>query len=497
MSLLLSIFFLGGLCFLGLSNKDTFSQSVKAISEKVCTDQITTQGQLQADINSIEIAMKENFRHKVIAKDIYGLGLMAMNKNVVGNSEYIKDDAGIMQLICEPISHNNYLSGLSELSKTLQNSETPFIYINLPDRGKNFSVADSFCYFGKKYDDITSELKNLNIDVLDIDKEIIETSQIHYDDFFFRTDIHLYTESEFKIANLITNHLATEYSLFFPYTDTVFDQNMYEWTPHSFYGNTCGSSGSFFAGTDTFQTFTPLFETQLKLTIPLANIVKEGTFNDVMTNQYIDNGENIYWVTNYGHFTEPIYKYDNALCSEGPRLLFICDSLFMRTFTFLAMNSSHITVVDPRFFNGIDWVTECLNVEKYDAVIIGDSGFLNNMPFCQGDNIFDAEILSHNAPSTVNHADSYTIDITVKNTGNTLWTEENGIRLCIWQDGVDYGYRVTLPENETVEPGDEHTFSLTGFVLPELPSTNLEFQMVREGITYFGEKEAVNISAEE
>lgn len=115
----------------------------------------------------------------------------------------------------------------------------------------------------------------------------------------------------------------------------------------------------------------------------------------------------------------------------------------------------------------------------------------------QNNNILDAQILSHTAPSTVNHTDSYTIDITVKNTGNTSWTEENGIRLCIWQDGIDYGYRVTLSENETVEPGEEHTFTLTGFVLPELPSTTLEFQMVREGITYFGKKDAVNISAEE
>lgn len=109
----------------------------------------------------------------------------------------------------------------------------------------------------------------------------------------------------------------------------------------------------------------------------------------------------------------------------------------------------------------------------------------------------EAEIVSHNAPVTVNHSDSYDIDITVKNTGTASWSESDLIRLCIWQDGVDYGYRITLAENETVEPGSERTFTLIGFVLPEAEATTLEFQMVKEGIMYFGEKEPAVISAVE
>lgn len=108
---------------------------------------------------------------------------------------------------------------------------------------------------------------------------------------------------------------------------------------------------------------------------------------------------------------------------------------------------------------------------------------------------FNAEIVSNNAPATVNHNDSYTIDITVKNTGTASWSESEQIRLCIWQDGGDYGYRLMLPEDQTVSPGDEYTFTLTGFVLPEADSTTLEFQMVKESVMYFGEKEPVYISS--
>lgn len=107
----------------------------------------------------------------------------------------------------------------------------------------------------------------------------------------------------------------------------------------------------------------------------------------------------------------------------------------------------------------------------------------------------DAEVISHTAPSVVNHEKSYTFDITVQNTGSADWSEAQQIRLCIWQDGVDYGYRLQLPNGVTLAPGEEYTFTLEGFVLPEADSTCLEFQMLQEGVRYFGEKEQVDITA--
>ena len=108
----------------------------------------------------------------------------------------------------------------------------------------------------------------------------------------------------------------------------------------------------------------------------------------------------------------------------------------------------------------------------------------------------NAEIVSENAPEVVDHTSSYNIDITVKNTGTEAWTEQDQYRLCIWQDGMDWGFRVTLPEDVTVEPGEEYTFTLSDFVLPEQDSTYLEFQMVQEGVCYFGEKKRADIRAE-
>ena len=44
----------------------------------------------------------------------------------------------------------------------------------------------------------------------------------------------------------------------------------------------------------------------------------------------------------------------------------------MRAQTFLALNAAHVTVLDPRYFNGTDYLSMCLkdSGNPYDAVII-------------------------------------------------------------------------------------------------------------------------------
>ena len=105
-----------------------------------------------------------------------------------------------------------------------------------------------------------------------------------------------------------------------------------------------------------------------------------------------------------------------------------------------------------------------------------------------------ALILSENAPRSIERGKTYDIDIKVKNTGTESWSEDNLIRLCIWQDGKDLGYRVYLPEGVEVFPGEEYTFTLKDFQAPPSNSTYIEFQMLQETILYFGDKKRVDVT---
>lgn len=68
------------------------------------------------------------------------------------------------------------------------------------------------------------------------------------------------------------------------------------------------------------------------------------------------------------------------------------------------------------------------------------------------------------------------------------------VRLCIYQDGKDWGYRVTLPDGVEVKPGEQYTFTLQDFQAPSNDSTYLEYQMVQETFQYFGQKQRVDIT---
>ncbi len=344
--------------------------------------------------NTISSILKDSFAYRSKFIDLYGLSKRTLGDRIIGKYEFVKDESGIMQLIQEPLKYDNYLLSLKELSETLKDRDIPFIYLNLPDRGENFSASDTTYYWGKKYDDVMTQIQSMNIDVLDLQEKLVETSLVPYDEFFLHTDVHLGSKTEFAIAKLITEHLTEKYSVVFPNTDKAYDYNMYDWKDYNFCGNLCNSSGRLYNGTDIFQTFEPKFDTHLKLTIPAANTVREGSFYDVMTNGYDTIDGNPYWITNYGHFLQAYYFYENLLLPDAPKLLVICDSMFMRTNTFLTLNASHVTVVDPRVYDGIDHVTACLNEKDYDAVIIGDTGFLNNFSFGRKFNIPESVLAS-------------------------------------------------------------------------------------------------------
>lgn len=198
-----------------------------------------------------------------------------------------------------------------------------------------------------------------------------------------------------------------------------------------------------------------------------------------------------------------IYQYKNKTISEN-KILIYGDSMFesWNMKELLAEHFSELTFVRVKqtdFQNQID--KEMLDVLDPNIVVleiteryINQLGNKLNYVNLQGAlSNLQAKIKSHTAPTIINADETYNIDITVKNTGNEKWSEKSNIRLGIWQDGIDHGYRINIPEGTEIGPGEEHTFTLSGFVAPPRYNTYLEFQMLQEGVTYFGDKERVDI----
>jgi len=102
----------------------------------------------------------------------------------------------------------------------------------------------------------------------------------------------------------------------------------------------------------------------------------------------------------------------------------------------------------------------------------------------------DAEFISQTVPSSMTVGQSYSVSVTMKNTGTTSWTAAGNYRLGSQnpQDNWNWGNnRAYLSAGDSIAPGQSKTFSFT-ITAPATPGTyNFQWRMLQEGIEWFGD----------
>lgn len=103
----------------------------------------------------------------------------------------------------------------------------------------------------------------------------------------------------------------------------------------------------------------------------------------------------------------------------------------------------------------------------------------------------DAAFVSQQVPDTMAKGKTYRVSITMRNAGIAVWTDASGFRLGsqnpqdngIWNIG-----RVHLADGERVDPEQVATFVFTVKSPAETGSYNFQWQMLREGVRWFGDR---------
>lgn len=105
----------------------------------------------------------------------------------------------------------------------------------------------------------------------------------------------------------------------------------------------------------------------------------------------------------------------------------------------------------------------------------------------------DATITSNDIPATMDAGKSYTVHVTVKNTGNKTW--DGYYRLgAVGESDPFATTRQWLPTGTTVAPGQSYTFTYT-MTAPKTPGTyTTDWRMVHEGVTWFGSSISYNVN---
>ncbi|PTL75300.1 NBR1-Ig-like domain-containing protein [Vitiosangium sp. GDMCC 1.1324] len=100
-----------------------------------------------------------------------------------------------------------------------------------------------------------------------------------------------------------------------------------------------------------------------------------------------------------------------------------------------------------------------------------------------------AAFVSQGVPTTVQAGTSFTVTVTMKNTGTSAWTELNAFRLGSQSPANNTAWgpsRAFLAPSETIHQGQQKSFSFT-VAAPGTPgSYPFQWEMVQDGVGFFG-----------
>lgn len=99
-----------------------------------------------------------------------------------------------------------------------------------------------------------------------------------------------------------------------------------------------------------------------------------------------------------------------------------------------------------------------------------------------------SQVIGIIAPSGVNAGDSFSATITMKNVGDTVWNEAGNVHLGAQdpQDNTIWSSVNRLFITGNVNPGEQYDFTKTFTAPATAGNYNFSWQMVRDGVAWFG-----------
>lgn len=317
----------------------------------------------------IEDDYRQSFVKRSTFIDGYGIVQKAMQRNVIGNIEFIREK-DIMSAAGRYAPSEQFLTEMQSLKDYLDEKEIPLLYVQMPvredyDESVPLEIANERVVFAE----YRRRLGDMGVEMLTGNELLGETK---LQDFYFKTDIHPKTSGEIQVANKIAEKLEEAFDI--QINDLIQeDDPRFIKKSYAFDGNLVKSAGKYYIGADTFEEYVPMEQPHYNVENYCAGVSQQGNFEEVIMN----DGMRSYLVTSYLRYGCSYYNVNN-MDSDGPNLLIICDSYAYRTISYLSLQCQNITIIDPRFYGQGEGnpIPNAIESRDYDCVIYlhGDIG---------------------------------------------------------------------------------------------------------------------------
>ncbi len=294
---------------------------------------------------------------------------------------YFPDADGILLL------NNGYLVGprkwanvdsaaghLAEFYTYCANRRLPFLYVVAPHKSDPLDpqlprgMED---YGNDNTDRLLLSVHAAGVPVLDLRESIRTAGITNFYDLFFRSDHHWKPEVGLRAASLIAAEINRLYGFDLP--ASLFAPSRYQFKLYRrlFLGALGKKVTRAYAPPDDFRRITPRYDTDLTLSVPDQDLIRRGSFQDVLIRES-QISDRVYYRRNpyaaYLYRDSPILTVENHRRSGGPRILLIKDSFANVVAPFLALTAGQVDVLDLRHFNGS--VHAYIERNQPDAVVV-------------------------------------------------------------------------------------------------------------------------------
>ncbi|WP_035796464.1 alginate O-acetyltransferase AlgX-related protein [Clostridium akagii] len=321
---------------------------------------------LKDTIAALEATIEDSVLDKYTFVETYGYVQRLLCKNEESNFEVVKDKTGILHYtyFAEAANPVYTIAKRTEaFKKNLKDKNTKFDYVMPPDKDMvgytKFSTGLPNNYVNETTDAFLGLLKQNNVDTIDLRKNL-DKSGIDPDKMFYRTDHHWQTQTVFWEFGQLVNDFKTKYGLNLDPDGFYTNKNNYNSITYknSYLGSMGRKTGISYAGVDDYTIMYPKFATSYNYYSKTGSQVFDmnGRFENVLLTVSP-------FTTDKGTYSLEGDKYDTYLLGNqgithitnknnpnGPKMLFVKDSLTVPLAAFLSTVCSDVYLVDPRYY---------------------------------------------------------------------------------------------------------------------------------------------------